>query len=681
MTITLDHAQVYDIEVFPNLFTLTTEHLWSDTVSTWEISPWRDDRAYLFQWFSWLAMNDVPMIGYNNESYDYPMIHHLFHNPQITNADIYAKSKSIINTDDRFGHTIWPRDRFAPQIDLLKVHHFDNQAKRTSLKALQVNMRSENVRESQLPFDEPVQYADIDGEVIPYNKWDVRETKRFALYSKGALEFRLGLIPQFGVECLSWNDTKIGEKMLEGRLGEDVCYERVPIPGTDRTRKSRRQTHRQAIPVQDMIFPYVQFRDPAFQRVHQFMASKTLTPADMVKDDEKKHESPIKTSTEFGGVVFKFGSGGVHASVERQRFVSNETWVIEDIDVEGMYPSISNVNELAPEHLGAPFVHAYAQLPIERKQHAKGTHMNGLFKLGGNAAWGKSKSIYSCFYDPKYALTIPINGQLMICMLVEWLKHAIPDIIIIQANTDGCTYMIRREALEQAHSIQAAWENYTRLKLERVLYESMFIRDVNNYVAVTEREPGDNKPPKVKRKGAYWSPDPLNYDQDITNAGVWHKDFNPTVVARAAVAAMVDGVPPDVFIRCHTDPFDFMLRGKCDRSSRLMMGDREMQRVMRYFMAVEGEELIKISPPAAGGVVGQWKRANGVTKAQYEAVMAETGGQWDARVCTRNQSKYEDRVISLQAGWRTADCTLASDFRFDNLNYDWYISEARKLII
>ena len=200
MTITLDNAQVYDIEVFPNLFTLTAEHLWSDTVATWEISPWRDDRQQLMQWFTWLSQTQTPMIGFNNEAYDYPMIHFILNNPQCTNVDIYAKSKSIIGSNDRFGYTIWPRDRFAPQIDLLKVHHFDNVAKRTSLKALQVNMRSDSVRESRLGFDDPVQQHDIDGEVIPYNRHDVRETKKFAHHSMGALEFRLGLVEQFGVE-------------------------------------------------------------------------------------------------------------------------------------------------------------------------------------------------------------------------------------------------------------------------------------------------------------------------------------------------------------------------------------------------------------------------------------------------------------------------------------------------
>lgn len=673
MTVTLDNAQVFDIEVFPNLFTLTAEHLWSDTITTWEISPWRDDRHQLIQWFNWLGQTQTPMISFNGEHYDYPLIHFLFHNPHCTNADLYAKSKAIIGSNDRFGHTIWPRDRFAPQIDLLKVHHFDNQAKRTSLKALQVNMRSASVRESALPFDDPVTQEDVDREVIPYNRHDVTETKRFAHYSMGALGFRVGLVKQFGVECLSWNDTKIGEKMLEARLGEDVCYTR-----TAEGRKTRRQTVRDRVALRDIIFPYVRFDNPEFQRVHAFMMDQVLTPDELAGPES----TAIKTKGVFtnltasvGGLTFHFGTGGVHASVERQRFTATDEWLIRDIDVAALYPSIAVVNRLAPEHLGDAFVNEYAKIPIERKTHAKGTYMNASLKLAANGAWGKSNSIYSCFYDPKYAMQIPINGQLMICMLAEKLVE-IPTIRLVQVNTDGITYMIHRDHLETARAIEQWWQDYTQLVLEDAQYSRMWIRDVNGYIA--EYTDG-----KLKQKGPYWYPDPLDYAPSISTSSppAWHKAIDAPIIQRAAVAAMVQGIDPAMFIRCHTDPFDFMLRAKCDRSSRIMLGDREMQKTMRYYVAREGSEMIKISPPAAGGVVGQWKRANGVTKAEYERVMTETSGQWDARVCTQNKSKYEDRRIAFQAGWKVADCTVASDFRFDNLNYDWYIAEAHKLII
>jgi hypothetical protein len=682
MTFTLDNAQVYDVEAYPNVFTLTAEALHRDERHVWEISHYRDDRQALIQWFNYLQQQQIPMIGFYNEQYDYPMIHFIWMNPNCTVEEIYAKSQSIVGGNDknRFAHTIWPRDRLAPQIDLAKVHHFDNKAKTTSLKALEINMRSDNVMESPIPFNEPVSAADVDAHVIPYNGNDVAETKRFAHISMGALEFRIGLIPQFGIECLSWNDTKIGEKMLEQRLGEGVCFEKVPYIdrfGQERYRKQKRQTVRTRIALRDIIFPYVQFTNPEFQRVHAFMLDQVLTPEDLDDPDAQIKTKGVFTdlTADVGGLTFYFGTGGVHASVDGQRFIATDEWPIRDIDVEGLYPRLAIVNQLAPAHLGQAYVIEYAKIPEERKLHKKGTYQNAALKLAANGSWGKSNNKYSVFYDPLYAMQIPINGQLLICMLAEWLL-TVPTITLIQANTDGITYRIHRDYLAQAQAIEQQWQDYTQLKLEDASYSRMWIRDVNNYVA-------ESTDGKLKLKGAYWYPDPLDYEHSISTASppCWYKDLGNLVSTRAAVAAMVHGIDPETFIRCHTNPFDFMLRAKVQRSDHLYLGDREIQRTTRYYVAREGAQMVKVSPPPAGAVLGAYKRKNGVSQSDYERVMRETGGEWSEAVCTGNRSKYEERRTAIQAGWRVAECNVASTFRFDNLDYSYYVSEARKLII
>lgn len=687
MSISLDNTQVYDVECLPNCFTLTTEPLHNDIQSTWEISEYRDDRLQLMQWFNWLQQTQTPMIGFNNEFYDYVMCHFIYKNPNCTPADIYAKNQELFAAgDNRFAHTIWPRDRFAPQIDLYKINHFDNRAKTTSLKALQVNMRSPTVVDSPIPFGVPVSAHDVDAHLIPYNKHDVKETKQFAHICMSAIEFRLGIVEQFGVECLSWNDTKIGEKMLEQRLGEDVCYTRVPTGqldynGEPRTRKQKRQTIRSAIALKDIIFPYVQFQHPEFQRVLDFMRAQVLTPDDL--DDP---EATIKTKGVFtglhadvGGLTFHFGTGGVHASVTAQRFTASEDWLIRDIDVASLYPSIAIVNNLAPAHLGEAFTSAYAKLPAERKewQKLKGkkcVEANSI-KLAANGAYGKTNSKFSFLYDPQYTMTVTINGQLLLCMLAEWIS-TVPTLQMIQANTDGISYLIHRDYVEHVKQIEQQWQDFTKLVLEDQLYSKFIIADVNTYIAI-------GIDGTTKLKGRFWHPDPLNYAQSISEAQppAWHKDLGNIISIRAANAAMIHGIDPETYIRAHTNPFDFMCRAKVDRSSTLLLGDRELQRTSRYYVARDGANLVKVSPPVAGGVIGQWKRANGVAKAQYDVEMQRTGGEWSEAVCTKNRSKYEARRIAFEAGWKVAECNDAADFRFDNVNYDYYIGEARKLII
>lgn len=684
--LSLDNAEVYDIEVFPNLFTLHMEMLNSDVSATWEISHFRDDRASLMQHFQYLAQNQIFMIGFNNIGYDYQIIHFIFHNPQCTVEQIYAKNESIINSQDRFGggQMLWPSDRFAPQIDLFKIYHMDNHAKSTTLKALQINMRSESVVESSVPFGVPVTFEQIEKDVIPYNKHDVKETKRFAHFSMEAIKFRMSLIDDFGVDVLNWADTKIGSKIMEKRLGDDLCY--IPAYRDEQNnyhKKQTRQTPRHRVALADVIFPYVRFERPEFNAVLDYLRQQVLT-TDQLKEFGGEGKAKLQTKGVFtdltafvGGIKFAFGTGGIHGSVERQRVMSGNGWLIRDIDVASLYPSIGIVNRLAPEHLGERFVEVYSGLPIERKrwQKEKGkkcVEANTL-KLASNGVYGNSNSPFSVFYDPKYTMSITINGQLLLCMLAEQLLK-VPTLSIIQINTDGITYFVRNEHQPYAKEICKWWENLTALTLEDANYKRMFIRDVNNYIA-------EDLDGNLKLKGAYWTPDPLDYHASISNAQppAWHKDLGNLVSIRAAVAAMVHGVPPETFIRMCTNPFDFMCRIKVKKSDTLLHGGQPIQKTSRYFVSVDGAQMVKVAP--ADGVPGMFKRANKISEFEYQRVMAETGGKWDARVCTKNQSVYEEKETAIQAGYRVSLCNNVSEFSFDKVNYEWYVNEAEKLII
>lgn len=677
------NAVVYDIETFPNAFTLDMEMLHSDVRSTWEISHFRDDRIQLIEWFNWLRSTGTPMIGFNNLYFDYPVIHALYLNPLATVEQIYAKAMEIINASERFGHTIWERDRFAPQVDLFKIHHFDNKAKTTSLKALEINMRSENVVDMPVAVGTVLSQEQIDRLLVPYNRHDVKETKRFAHYSMEAINFRSGLTATLDGDVYNFNDTKIGAKLLEQRLGKEICYERG-----GNGRMMPRQTVRRQIAVNDIIFPYIQFANPEFQRVLEYMRRQILRPEDI--DDP---EATIKTKGVFtnlkarvGGIDFCFGTGGIHGSVTPQRIVATDEWHIDDIDVAALYPSIGIVNHLAPAHLGERFVEEYRKLPAERKewQKKKGkkcVEANSL-KLAGNGTYGNTNNKFSVFYDPQYTLTITINGQLMLCMLAEWLIAGVPSLQIIQINTDGITYRIHRDEKPLAAEIQARWEKFTCLTLESASYGRMWIRDVNNYIAEPIMPHGQNEPPVLKQKGAYWHPESgENYAKSISEAQppAWHKDLGNLVSIKAAVAAMVHGIDPEAYIRLHSDKFDFMCRAKVDRSSTLLLGNMPVQKTTRYYVSTDGAPLVKFSPPA--GQEGTFKRKNGVSQFEYENIMRETGGEWDARVCTGNKSRYETRQTNLQAGWKISECNDASKFSFDNVDYSFYVAEAQKLII
>lgn len=680
MPLNFENAIVYDIETFPNCFTFCMEPLHSGQNVVWEISQYRDDRSSLIEFFKWCAMYQTPMIGFNNVGFDYPIIHLLWKNPSLSYDVLYAKCQEIIGSQNinRFGHTIWAADRFAPQIDLFKMHHMDNKAKATSLKQLQITMRSDFVQDMPIENGVVLTKEQIDNYLVPYNRHDVTETKKFAVYSKPAIDFRAEMEEQFGIEVYNWNDTKIGEKIVEQKLGDDLCYD------MSSGRKKPRQTPRSSIPLKDIIFPYVNLQKPEFKRIYDFMNAQTLTSADI--ENIGQEVQTIKTkgvfedlTTTVNNVVYHYGVGGIHGSVERKKIQATDEWLIRDIDVSSLYPSIAIANRLYPEHLGRAFVDVYSQIPDERrkiqKQFGKKCPKANALKLACNGLYGKSNSVFSVFYDPKFTMSITINGQLMLSMLLEKLID-VPTVSIIQANTDGITYYVHKNYEPYCANICDEWQKLTGLILEGADYERMYIRDVNNYIAI-------GTDGKRKLKGAYWTPSENGLDEYLKSIAesqppAWHKNFSNIVSTRAAVAHLTEGVDIEKYILNCVNPFDFMLSVKATGGSKLFWGDDPVQKNTRFFVTHIGRYLTKQMPPA--GPLGSYKRRNGVSEEEYNRVMAETGGEWDERVCSKNKSKYETRINAVAAGQLVRVCNRIEDFDWDILNYSYYIEEAKKLI-
>lgn len=662
---------VYDLETYPNVFTASFKHMLTGERAFFEVSERCDQLPDLVAFLGALKEVGSRLIGFNNIGFDYPIIHYIMeYTTSLTVDDIYTKAASIIATpwDRRFDNVVWDSDVHIPQIDLFKIHHFDNDSRSTSLKMLEFNMRSQNVED--LPFEPGVP---LTPEQVPvlcnYNHHDVDETEAFCIKSIGLMEFREKLSIKYCKNFLNHNDTKIGKDyfiMELERLLPGSCYTRID------GRRQVRQTIRHSIRVADVIFPYIQFHNPEFQRVKQWLASQVITETKGVFKD---------LSADIDGFKYDFGVGGIHGSIDSATVCSDDDYVIYDWDVASYYPNLAIANRLHPEHLGVEFCDIYKDVFDQRRGYAKGTPENAMLKLALNGVYGDSNSKYSPFYDPQYTMSITINGQLLLCLLAENLI-TIPGLTMVQINTDGLTVRCPRDQVHTMKSVCEWWESFTCLELESAIYSRMFVRDVNNYVA--EYTEGG-----VKRKGAY------EYVRD------WHQNHSELVIPMAAEAELLHGIPVESFIRDHDDIFDFMLRTKVRRADKLIASDsngneRELQKITRYYIGVEGESLVKVSPPVKGAVVGSWKRAVRLTDGFYNTVLSElqagdwshlhahdlgaNGLPWDERINTKNKSRYKIRRTGLNVGRLVVPCNDIRDADRSNIDFDYYIAEARKLV-
>lgn len=137
-------------------------------------------------------------------------------------AKIYQKAQDIIDDANYDVFSYYREDQLSfKQIDLFSIFGYNNENKRTSLKALEFSLRLENIEE--MPVDihsKDLSDKELD-DVISYCFNDVYATYEFykvaigdtdlALYKgENKIEDRLIMQEEFGLPCLNWDNIKIG---------------------------------------------------------------------------------------------------------------------------------------------------------------------------------------------------------------------------------------------------------------------------------------------------------------------------------------------------------------------------------------------------------------------------------------------------------------------------------------
>lgn len=330
------------------------------------------------------------------------------------------------------------------------------------------------------------------------------------------------------------------------------------------------------------------------------------------------------------GFRFDFGVGGIHGA-KQGTHGSTKKRKLRTLDVASYYPNMAISNNVYPEHLGKTFCKVYKDLYVERKRHDKKSAANKALKLALNGVYGDSNNEFSPLYDPAYTMSITIGGQLSLCMLMGALIDRC-GAEIIMCNTDGFEYFVDIDMIEKADNLVKRWEEVTGLEMEGDTYDVMYVRDVNSYISITESG-------KVKTKGAY---EVLPH----TELG-WQKNHSSMVIAMAVQHELLGKGSATEFIRNHEDKFDFFLRTKVPRSSKLFLcyedgTDVQQQNICRYYPALEGGKLVKLMPPLQDGE--EWRR------------------------------------LGIDTDYTVETCNNVDDFDWTKLDYNYYIKEAEKLV-
>lgn len=512
-------------------FAHTARNFKTSEVEAWSMpfKPWQLEKYLL----------DYHLFTYNGHRYDLQLCEHFLNDNHGVKA-LRKVNDMIINTRELlykpYEYTI------IHHTDMMKLMGFDGKQRRCSLKHLQFSMRYEKMK--SLPYDpnKPLTW-DQAVKVIDYCINDCGSTEKIVLDNQEKIESRFKFQKEYKVSSYSLSDNHLGVERLLYSVAKEA---KVSVKSLRKLKSTYKQ-----IDVGDVIFDYYNFNSPVLRGVMDRFADTTA----YAQNGEFDFKDKGKFSVHFAGIEVGLGFGGCHACAKEGNYVPG-SWLLKSVDVTSEYPMIGIKNNLAMAHLPQEaWIKAYYNLFLERQKWTKGTRQNTELKLSLNSAFGNSNNKYSPLYDPKYFLSITINGQLSILLLADMLLAEIPEGKLLMINTDGLEFGIPAHREADFNRIKSHWEKITKLMLEEVEYQRMFIRDVNNYISFSAA--------KTKRKGAF-----LIYE-DYAKEGDFHKNPSATVIPNSIYQYISKDVPIADTIIHETNPHEFLYGLKVSSACRL----------------------------------------------------------------------------------------------------------------
>ena len=557
-------VQVYDIEIFPNCFSLTIKNTETKEFQFFELSNRKNNLVDLVPLF--LDKRYI-FCGYNNIHYDNPIVNFIIEYKETlkksTRLDIeynlFQLSQTIIKGDLEK----WKRWKYANNfetLDLLTM--LFSQKLRVGLKEMQVTMKYSNVQEYDGNFEAPIPEEDIP-KMIQYNVNDVNSTEELLYRCENDIKLRLNIEEEYGIKALNKDGVNLGMEILKTKYLEkthktwnDIKDLRSPC---------------NKIALNEIILPFIKFDNPILKDLLNEMKQQVVSP------DRKGYNKHFLMDN----LEYSVGVGGIHSVNKPSIFIAKEDEIISDVDVASLYPSLIIEYGFYPPHLGKEFLEVYKGIKDERieAKHNGNKLKNLTLKLSINGLSGNLQSEFSWCYSPKTVMRIRINGQLLLLMLAEKLISI--GCQIIQANTDGLFVLRKKKDEQKFKDVCKWWENLTRLELEEDRFERFYQFAINDYLGVIEGYKDSKNPKLLKKKGLFI---------DSVTLG---KGMQPMIIPKAINANLADNIPVEETIRNCKDINEFITYQKVDKKFTVQYMNKFITHINRYYVSTNGGYLYK----------------------------------------------------------------------------------------
>lgn len=625
---------VFDVETYRNFWYVAFKCLDNGKFVAFERSPDHDFNPTKLLWMLWRFC----IVGFNSTSYDLPMIELAIKGASCN--ELKEASDYIIKSGIAYGtKKVTPYDfEKKYKIKIGRYNHIDLfnvcpvnggvTARPASLKLYAGRLHCERMQDLPIPPDHILTQEDA-AVVRPYCCNDLANTELLFNELAPEIQLRVEMSEEYGVDLRSKSDAQVAETVINSELEKVLgYYPKKPTIADDG-------------PLYFNVPDFVCFQTPQLKSVLETLRNAAFYLDGLGSPIMPKELEKLKV--QIGKSVYKLGMGGLHSTEKKVAHIATDEIILADNDVESFYPRTILNQRLCPSHLGEAFLIVYEKI-VNTRIHAK--HMAKECKKAGdkkaakrweiiasslkiviNGSFGKLGNKYSTFYAPQLMLQVTITGQLVLLMLIEAIELA--GVEVISGNTDGFISKYHKSRHEEVRSIIAAWEAQTNYKTEETRYKAVYSRDVNSYVAI--KESGDpearflDEKLGAKTKGTYC-------ERGSALNSILSKNPEALVCSDAVIQFLVNNVPVEETIK------------KC--------------KDFRRFVSVKNVH---------GGGEKNGKYLGKVVRWYYP----KNEGGHIAYVPSGNKVGKTDGARPVM--------DLPETFP-DDINYDWYIEEARSML-
>ena len=603
----MDHW-VMDYETLSNCFVGVFQHYKTKEQKVFVIHDLRDDFDKLLLFLRKNRDDREWHISFNGLGFDAQITHYILdnqHNWMIHSAceiasDIYKFAQECINktrSNNFLPYAEWHMK--IQQIDLYKLNHWDNVAKKSSLKWIQFSMDWDNLLDMPIHHTTEIKTQEELDLIIEYCINDVESTKEIYKRSTSQIKLRKNLSKQYGINLFSASEPRISKEIFMFYMAKRMNMSKLNF--------KKLRTERNHIICKDIILPYIKFNTADLNNLLDLLKHS--------KFDAGNLKGQFNYNIKYKNVKTHFGLGGVHGANESGVYESDDDYVIMSSDVVSFYPNLVIKNKWSAAHFPKEiFCPQYEWFFKERQKIPKSNPMNYVYKIILNSTFGLSNDYTSFFYDPELFMRITINGQLTLMMLYESIMENIPNAISIMQNTDGIEIKIPRSEQDKYLELCKQWEDLTNLKLEHTTYSKVIVGDVNNYIAISDYQEVDiNKWRQVKESNPHYlfkvagakfmyAPIKLVGRFNFHNLAL-HKNKSKLVVAKGVYEYFINNVLPEDYLDMNTNILDYCIaqksRGDWVQTKRKVIDgkvtDIELQKTNRYYISEKGNKIVKVN--------------------------------------------------------------------------------------